>query len=291
MTAEETDRHFIDIDLFSVEELISLMSDEDQHVVQAVRGAKDAICRATEDAITAIRSGGSLIYIGAGTSGRPGIVDASGMHPTFNLLPGVFRAIIAGGDEALITAVEGAEDDEKAGVRSVATVTGKDMLLGITASSTTPFVISALKEGKRRGARCWLLTCSTREHDFLDGVIRVFVGPEVIAGSTRPKSGTATKMVLNMISTATMIKLGGVYKGYMVDVVPSSRKLKHHAMRIIQQVTGCTNKQAEEVLKKADGNAKTAIVMYLKNLSRDDARRLLEKSDGSLRKALESDLR
>jgi N-acetylmuramic acid 6-phosphate etherase len=186
--------------------------------------------------------------------------------------------------------VEGAEDDEEAGRKAVSGIKEKDMLLGITASGETLFVLSALKEGKKKGAKCWLLTCVNREYDFLDGVIRVFVGPEIISGSTRLKAGTATKMVLNMISTAIMIKLGGVYKGYMVDVVPSSKKLLNRALQIIQNVTGCSHEEAEVLFEKSGGNAKTAIVMYLKGLSYEDTRELLKKSGGWLRKALESDL-
>ncbi|MEW6162438.1 MAG: N-acetylmuramic acid 6-phosphate etherase [Nitrospirota bacterium] len=286
MSTEDIDPRFADIDLFSVEEIIGIMNDEDLHVVKAVKDAKDSISMATKDAINTIVSGGSIVYVGAGTSGRLGMLDASEMQPTFNLPTNIIRAIIAGGEKAITTAVEGAEDDEDAGRKAVSEIKEKDMLLGITASGSTPFVISALREGKRRGAKCWLLTCSNKEYDFPDGVIRVFVGPEIIAGSTRLKAGTATKIVLNMISTITMIKLGRVYKGYMVDVVPSSKKLKVRALRMIQDTTGCGYEDAKAFLEKSGGSAKIAIVMYIKKLSYEDAIDLLEKMGGSLRKAL-----
>ena len=287
MAIEERDPRFLDIDLLSVEGIINIMNEGDLRVVEAIRDATGSISRAVRDAIHTIQFGGRIIYIGAGTSGRLGVLDASEMQPTFNLPKGVFRAIIAGGEEAFATSVEGAEDDEDAGRSSVSDVTGKDMFLGITTSGTTPFVISALREGKRKGAKCWLLTCRNVEYDFLDGVIRVLVGPEIISGSTRLKAGTAAKMVLNMVSTITMIKLGGFYKGYMVDVVPSSKKLKNRALSIIQNITGCSHEEAEVFLEKAGGNAKAAVLMYLKRLSYEDARKLLKTLDGSLRRALE----
>ena len=195
--------------------------------------------------------------------------------------------MIAGGNRALTEAVEGAEDDEDAGIEAVSGVSDKDMLIGITASGTTPFTLAALKEGKRRGAKCRLLTCNDVRYDFLDGIIKLLAGPEIIAGSTRLKAGTATKIVLNMISTAVMIRLGKVYKGYMVDVVPSNKKLRKRAVRIIQEITGCRIGEADVLLDRSGGNAKTAILMRLKGLSCEEAKGLLERSYGSLRKALE----
>lgn len=275
-----------DIDELSVKEIVNIMNDEDIFTVKAVRMASNSIVNAIESAINSIRSGGSLIYIGAGTSGRLGVLDASEMPPTFNVPSHVIRAIIAGGDRAITNAIEGAEDEEDAGRRSVAEVTSKDMLLGITASGNTPFVLAALKEAKGKGAKSWLLTCNDVRYDFLDGVIKLIVGREIVAGSTRLKAGTATKMVLNIISTSVMIKLGKVYKGYMVDVVPSNNKLIDRALRIIQEITGCSAAVAVELLQKSGGNAKTAILMYERQLKYEDAVLLLEKSGGSLREAL-----
>jgi len=274
------------LDALPVNEIITLMNYENLRVMNSINSAKSSISSAINDAVTAIQSGGSLIYIGAGTSGRLGVLDASEIPPTFGVTPDTIKAIIAGGERAITSAVEGAEDDEDAGIKAVAGTTQKDMLLGITASGSTPFTISALREGKRRGAKCWLLTCNDITYDFPDGIINLPVGPEIIGGSTRLKAGTTTKIVLNMISTAAMIKLGKVYKGYMVDVIPSNRKLRKRALRIIQEITGCESEEAETLLDKSGGNAKTSILMYMKGLSCEDARELLKRSGDSLRKAL-----
>lgn len=272
----------------NVEEIIRIMNDENLQVINAINAARNSISKAVNNSVDVIKSGKSLIYIGAGTSGRLGKLDASEVPPTFGVSADVVRAIIAGGEKALTEAVEGAEDNEDDGINAVSEVRKNDMLIGITASGTTPFTIAALRQGKRLGARCWLLTCNDVEYDFLDGVIKLLVGPEIIAGSTRLKAGTATKIVLNMISTATMIKLGKVYKGYMVDVVPSNKKLKARASKIIQEITGCGIEEAEILLDKAGGNAKTAVLMYMKGLSCEEAKALLKESGDSLKKAMEN---
>lgn len=287
MITEETNPHSKEIDALPIEEIIRIMNEENLLVTEAVKAAGDSISMAVKDAVSAIRSGGRLIYIGAGTSGRLGVLDASEIPPTFNVSPDVVRGMIAGGNRALTEAIEGVEDDAEAGIQTVADVTDKDMLIGITASGTTPFTLAALKEGKRRGAKCRLLTCNDVEYNFPDGIIKLLAGPEIIAGSTRLKAGTATKIVLNMISTAAMIQLGKVYKGYMVDVVPSNKKLRGRAARIIREITGCRDEEAETLLDRSGGNAKTAILMHLKGLNCEEAKDLLERSDGSLRKALE----
>ena len=275
-----------DIDVRSIKEIIDLMNDEDFVVAKAVQKAMPDINRAVEDAVKALRSGGRLIYAGAGTSGRLGVLDASEIFPTFGIYEAI-KAIIAGGDSAVTKPVEGAEDSSEDGKKSVTDVKENDMLLGITASGKTPFVIAALKDGKHRNARCWLLTCNDVNYDFLDGVINVMTGPEIVAGSTRLKAGTATKMVLNMISTAAMIQLGHVYKGHMVDVVPSSGKLINRALTMIQEITGCSREDAKVYLRKADNNPKTAVLMYINKLSCESAVMLLKDCEGSLRRALE----
>lgn len=274
------------IDAIPVDEIINLMNYENLLVMKTINTAKDSISSAINDAVIAIRSGGSLIYIGAGTSGRLGVLDASEIPPTFGVAPEVVKAIIAGGEKAITESVEGAEDDEDAGIKAVTGIREKDMLIGIAASGKTPFTISALKEGKSRRAKCWLLTCNNVEYDFLDGIITLPVGPEIVGGSTRLKAGTATKIVLNMISTAAMIKLGKVYKGYMIDVIPSNKKLRKRALRIILEITGCEDGEAETLLDKSGGNAKTAILMYMKGLNCDEANELFQRSGESLRKAL-----
>lgn len=287
MITEALNPSAADIDLMSVEELVALMNKEDMVVVEAVKEAESAISLAITNAIDAIKRGGRLIYIGAGTSGRLGIIDASEIPPTFNTRPGLVKAIIAGGRRAITRAVEGAEDNEEEGKRVMARVRTKDMVLGISASGRTPFTISALKEAKEKGARAWLLTCNDIDYPFLDGIIKVMVGPEIIAGSTRLKAGSATKMVLNMLSTITMVRLGRVYKGYMIDVVPSNKKLKERALGIIERLTGCTRKEAEEALNSSKGNVKIAVLMVLGNIGYKRARALLRDGDGSLRVAIE----
>ncbi|MCG6553431.1 MAG: N-acetylmuramic acid 6-phosphate etherase [Candidatus Magnetominusculus sp. LBB02] len=276
-----------DIDAMSTAEVFNLMNDEDAKVARAVKKAKKAVCLAVEDAVKTIQAGGSVVYVGAGTSGRLGVLDASEMPPTFSTPPHVIRGIIAGGSRALTTSIEGAEDDESAGIDAVAGVSAYDMVVGITVSGGAPFVLSALKEAKRRGARCWLLTCGDVAYGFVDGLIGISTGPEIVAGSSRLKAGTATKMALNMLSTITMIRLGRVYKGYMVDVVPSNAKLKRRALRIIAELTGLSPELAAKLFQRAHGNAKTAVVMHEKGIDYAGAVRLLDQCGGSLRAALQ----
>ncbi|UCE71193.1 MAG: N-acetylmuramic acid 6-phosphate etherase [Nitrospiraceae bacterium] len=285
MSTEDIHKRSENIDTMSTSEMINLMQDEDMIVVRAVQNVRQSIYDAVDDAVSSLKQRGRLFYIGAGTSGRLGVLDASEMRPTFGDASSI-RAIMAGGAGAITDPVEGAEDDREAGSSAVADAGRKDMILGISASGKTPFVLSALQAGKDQGARCWLLSCNEVGYDFLDGIINVNVGPELVAGSTRLKSGTATKMVLNMISTATMIQMGHVYKGYMIDVVPSSAKLIKRAESIISAITGCGPEEAALLLKKADNRPKTAVLMYKKDLSLDQADQLLKKSDGSLRRAL-----
>lgn len=287
MSTEDIHPASDNLDIRSVEEIIALMNDEDLNVVSTVRQARSDIRRAVEDAVRAVKSGGRLIYVGAGTSGRLGVLDASEIYPTFGVSDRV-RAIIAGGEHAVWSAVEGAEDSSEDGAARVEDAQKNDMLLGITASGKTPFVIGALSEGKRKGARCWLLTCSETDHAFLDGIIRVITGPEIIAGSTRLKAGTATKMVLNMISTVTMVRMGHVYRGRMIDVVPSSSKLIGRALTMIEEITGCSPAEARRSLDASNNNPKTAVLMLLKNMNAGDAKQLLQEQDGSLRQALEA---
>lgn len=264
------------IDSLSSEEIVRLMNMDNYAVIEAIDRARNVICRFIEEAYRVIRSGGSIVYIGTGTSGRLGVLDAAEVPPTFGVDRNVIRSIIAGGEKALVEAVEGAEDDEEAGRKAVATITEKDLLLGISASGTTPYTIAALREGKMRGARCWLLTTIEVRYDFLEGIITLPVGPEVIEGSTRLKAGTATKIVLNMISTATMVKLGRVYKGLMVDVTPSNKKLRKRAISIIERIVGCDHERAEELFIEAQGNTRAAIVMGIKGASYEEAVGLLK---------------
>ncbi|QWR76376.1 N-acetylmuramic acid 6-phosphate etherase [Candidatus Magnetomonas plexicatena] len=274
------------LDTRSVGEIFDLMSADNRAVLEAVEAARESICRAIEDAYITIRAGGTLLYAGAGTSGRLGVLDASEMYPTFSAPPTMIQAVIAGGTDALTMPIEGAEDNVVAGSDAVKSITSLDMVLGITASGTAPYVLSALKEAKKQGAKIWLLTCNNYICDFCPNSINVVTGPELIAGSTRLKAGTATKIVLNLISTAVMIKLGRVYDGYMVDVIPSNEKLKKRAIKIVSELTNCTTECASELIAASGGNPKTAILMELKKLTKGEAASALENSGGSLRAAL-----
>ncbi len=284
---ENQNRSSKGIDALSVTEVLNLMHREDANALDAVGSSLADIEQAVHDAVRTIRSGGRIFYMGAGTSGRLGVLDASEIQPTFG--SDRFRAIIAGGERALTHAVEGAEDDEAAARKAVADVKAGDMAVGISASGRTPFVVEALRESKTSGALCWLITCNNIEKPtFLDGMVVLNTGPELVAGSTRLKAATATKLVLNMLSTATMISLGGVYDGLMVDVVPSNKKLIARAEGIVMQITGCDREEASKLLKESGMKSKTAALMKIKGISRSEAERLLEEAGGSLRQALDA---
>ena len=299
------------------EEILALMDKADERALVAAKGASAAIARAAESAAKAIGRGGRLIYIGAGTSGRLGVLDASECPPTFSAAPGQVIGIIAGGKRALTEAVEGAEDDENAGKRAISRIkaNGNDVVIGITASGTTPYVLAALAEAERRGAQTWIITCSTPSinpsptkgkaekspytcHSFSchekvaeERVILLDTGPEVVSGSTRLAAGTATKLALNRITTAAFIMLGKVYGSLMVDVMPTNRKLIKRAVNIISGITGCDARTAGSFLKKSGMRPKTACVMIVKRVPRAEAERLLEAGGGFLRRALEENNR
>lgn len=275
------------IDTMPVGQIIDLMNDEDALVAQAVRSVRDAVAKAVLHAVECINAGGSLIYIGAGTSGRLAVLDAADLPRAFSVPPGTVRAIMAGGVEALTASVEGVSEDESAGRAAVADIRPVDMCMGITAGGRTPFVLAALRAAKERGARCWLLTFNDVDYPFLDGVIKVLTGAELITGSTRLKAGTATKMVLNMLSTAVMIRLGYVHDGYTVDVAPTDERLSDRARAIVASITGCPEDEGGRLLSAAGGSIKTALVMHVKGLTRDESAARLMAAGGNLRKALE----
>lgn len=273
------------IDGLPVAEILRLMHRDNASVMAAIESALPDIAKAVDSAVSVIRGGGRVFYIGAGTSGRLGVLDASEIHPTFGV--DCFKAIIAGGDAAIVRAVEGAEDDVDAGKMAGLAIRPDDMAIGISASGSTPFVLAALKAANDAGAVTWIVTCNEIEpRSYLDGEIKLLTGPEIIAGSTRLKAGTAAKICLNMLSTATMIKMGGVYDGLMVDVVPSNRKLISRAERIIAGITGCGMHTASEYLKTSGLRPKVAALMIKRGLSKQDAEQRLKESGGSLRKCL-----
>src|SRR3990172_7507011 len=243
-----------DLDTKSIAEIIEIMNNEDKKAVEAVYQVRDGIEKAIEAAVETFNSGGRLFYVGAGTSGRLGVLDASECPPTFSVDPEMVQGIIAGGDIALRKPVEGAEDDEEAGRQAIHEygVRQGDMVIGISASGLAAFVSGALEEARMIGGEAWLLTCNKRVdpfiEQFIDGIIAIDTGAEVLAGSTRLKAGTATKLVLNMITTISMVKTGKVYGNLMVDVNPTNKKLKERAVRIISEVAQCGMDEAGELL-------------------------------------------
>ncbi|MEW6251903.1 MAG: N-acetylmuramic acid 6-phosphate etherase, partial [Planctomycetota bacterium] len=264
------------IDRMSVAQAVELMNAEDASIAAAVAAAQPEICRAIELVVGAFASGGRLVYVGAGTSGRLGVLDASECPPTFLSDPRMVQGVIAGGWDALRRSIEGAEDHPADGAARMdeLDVGPRDVVLGITTGGTTPYVHGAIQRAKERGARTVFFACVAGEHvaSAADVEIRVLVGPEVITGSTRLKAGTATKMVLNMITTVAMVRIGKVYQNLMVDVnTRANRKLVDRGTRMIQTVTGLAREPARALLEQAGGHVKTAIVMHARGLDRATA--------------------
>jgi N-acetylmuramic acid 6-phosphate etherase len=288
LTTEQRNSRTREIDLASTGRILELMNDEDRAVAEAVRGAIAEITRTVDLTTEAFRAGGRLFYAGAGTSGRLGILDASECPPTFGVEPTMVQGMIAGGPDTVFRSREGVEDHESAGARDVASygVTSSDVLVGITASRRTPYVIGALAEARRRGARTVLLRCNDGPAPEVDVVITVVPGPEAITGSTRLKAGTAQKMVLNMITTASMVKLGKVYENLMVDVRPNSAKLIERGTGIVMMLTGLSYEDAAAIYEAAGRNVKVAVVMQRVGADRAAAEKLLAEAGGFLARAL-----
>lgn len=282
---EKTNPRSAGIDAMPASEVLSLMLSEEASMLRAVEAALPDLSALATSAADAVISGGKVVYAGSGTSGRLGVLDASEVYPTFGAKD--FVAVIAGGEKAVTQSMEGAEDDREAARQSASIVSSSDMVIGIAASGTTPFVLAFLERAKELGAAAWLLCCNPVDKPpFVDGVIVIRTGPEVIAGSTRLKAGTATKIALNMISTSVMIKLGHVYDGLMVDVVPTNEKLRRRAVGIVMSISGCSEEQAQIALDASGSRPKTAALMASAGLSVIEATTLLNKNGGSLRKAL-----
>jgi len=291
LLTEQINPATMDIDTRSSLEIVALINAADATVAAAVREELPAIARAVDLIVERMRQGGRLLYVGAGTSGRLGVLDAAECPPTFNTPPGLVVGIICGGTIALTTAVEKLEDDPGLGERDILAhqVTGRDTVVGLSASGRTPYVIGALAKAKELGAGTIAVACHRPSEigAIADVDIAVLVGPEVIAGSTRMKAGTAQKMVLNMLSTATMIRLGKTYGNLMVDVHGTSVKLRDRAARIVQQVAGVSRHEAEAALQAADYEAKVAIVMLKAGVDAHTARQLLAAAQGFVRRALD----
>jgi len=281
------------IDTASALEIVDLIGAEDATVPAAVARTREDIACAVDLIEAAFRAGGRLIYVGAGTSGRLGVLDAAECPPTFGTAPTMVQAILAGGPEAMWRSREGAEDSPEGGAAAVAErgVEARDVVFGIAAGSTTPFVIGALREAIRRGAATVFLTCVPTEDvpiaSEVDVVVAPLTGPEAIAGSTRLKAGTATKLVLNMVTTTAMVRLGKTYGNLMVDLQVTAAKLEDRGRRILRDLLGVGYDEAGELLAASGGRVKTALVMRRRDVGREEAERLLDRAGGFLRKAWE----
>jgi N-acetylmuramic acid 6-phosphate etherase len=276
------------IDTASALEIVDLIGAEDAAVPGAVAKARNEIARAVDLIETAFRAGGRLIYVGAGTSGRLGVLDATECPPTFGTPPEMVVGIIAGGPPALVRSVEGAEDDVEAASEAMDSlkVGSTDIVVGIAASGTTPFVQAALTRARAKGARTALVSCSEPPPELArtcDVCITVLVGPEIVTGSTRMKAGTATKLVLNTLTTGAMIRLGKIYGNLMVDLRAWNDKLVDRSQRIVMETTGLDRAASRRVIEAADGSVKTAIVMARRGVPKEQAERLLAEHAGRLR--------
>jgi N-acetylmuramic acid 6-phosphate etherase len=298
LSSEQGNNRSSMIDSKKINEILSIINSEDQKVAQAVRKEAPSISKAVELVVESLKSGGRLIYIGAGTSGRLGVLDAAECTPTFGVNPSTVQGIIAGGDRAVFKSQEGVEDNYEAGKDAMRRkrVREKDVVCGIAASLRTPYVIAAVKEAKQLGAKTIYITTNPRSvlnkpefrelRKSIDVAICPSVGPEVIMGSTRMKSGTAQKLVLNMITTTAMIRLGKVYKNMMVDLKMNSKKLEERAKRVLMIATGISYEKATKALSNANGHVKTAIVMIKSNVSAKQARARLKRAGGFIRIAI-----
>ncbi|MDU5638314.1 N-acetylmuramic acid 6-phosphate etherase [Haemophilus parainfluenzae] len=290
LITEQRNSNSMHVDSLSALEIVQLMNDEDKQVPLAIEKCLPQIAQAVECIVAAFQQGGRLVYIGAGTSGRLGVLDASECPPTFGVSPEMVKGIIAGGERALRHPIEGAEDSKAQAVADLQTIqfSSKDVLVGIAASGRTPYVIGALEYAESLGSVTVSIASNPNSAmaNIVDIAIDTVVGAEVLTGSSRLKSGTAQKLVLNMLTTASMILMGKCYQNLMVDVQASNEKLKARAIRIVMQATDCDKALAEETLKQADQNAKLAIMMILSGLDRAQAETLLEKHQGKLQLAL-----
>ena len=292
LTTEQRNPRSMRIDAASTEEILRIINDEDARVVPAVRAELPYVAEAVEITVDAFKRGGRLIYAGAGTSGRLGVLDAAECPPTFGAPPDLVQGLIAGGKEAMFVAQEGAEDHESNGADAIdnAGVEPPDIVCGIAASRRTPYVVGAVKRARELGCKTLFVTCNPRDqfdlHAYVDVAMCPAVGPEVIMGSTRMKSGTAQKLVLNMLTTATFVRLGKVYENMMIDLQMTNEKLKERSKKIVMTATGVDYEEAARVLGEADGHVKTALVMILADVSSGDAHKRLGAAEGFVRQAI-----
>ncbi|MCS6814810.1 MAG: N-acetylmuramic acid 6-phosphate etherase [Cyanobacteria bacterium] len=280
------------LDQLTALELVDLFNREDQQVIAAIAAARESLAQAIERTAEALRQGGRLFYVGAGTSGRLGVLDAAECPPTFCTPPDMVQGILAGGVSAMFRSSEALEDREADGAAAIAEhqITAQDVILGITAGGTTPYVHGALHEARLRGATTMFLACVPPDQVrvTVDVDIRLLVGPEVLAGSTRLKAGTVTKLALNILSTGVMVQLGKVYGNRMVDVSVTNQKLHDRALRIIVDLTGLARDQADELLTRSGKSVKRALLMHWTGLDAAEAQQLLSQTQGHLRQAVQT---
>lgn len=292
LTTEKRNEDTLNLDKLSIIETVTKMNQEDEKVIAAIEKKKESIAAVIEQVVKSLKNGGRLFYFGAGTSGRLGILDAAECVPTFSTDPELVQGIIAGGESAMTVAVEGAEDsitlaEEDFRERGL---TDKDIVIGISASGRTPYVIGGLKYAAEVGATTASISCNEDAEisTFASFPIEVTAGPEILTGSTRLKSGTLQKLILNMISTISMVHLGKVYGNLMVDVKPTNEKLVERAKNIIVDATGCTKEEATHYFEDSDEQVKLAIIRILTKTSKEEGLALLEANDGFIRKAVDN---
>ena len=289
---EKRNRRSENIDRLSTLEIVNLINAEDTLVAPAVAKENKHIAAAVEMILKSFKRGGRLFYVGAGTSGRLGVLDASECPPTFGVSPKMVQGIIAGGKRALVRAIEGAEDYPNDGADAVKKnkIRAKDVVVGIAACGMTPFVRGALKQAQKIGAGTIFITCAPEAVKQIPAeiIINPAIGPEVITGSTRMKAGTATKLVLNTLTTTAMIKLGKVYGNLMVDLNATNKKLRDRSLRIVMEMTKLSRPKTKKLLEKAQGKVKVAIVMHFRDIDYEDALEILDRCNQSLRKAIET---
>lgn len=295
LISETRNADTMDLDSLPTLEMVTKFNDQDATVAAAVRRTLPQVAQAVDAAAASLQEGGRLIYMGAGTSGRLGVLDASECPPTFGVPHGLVVGVIAGGPGALLKAVEGAEDDAQLGVSDLQALklTPQDMVVGLAASGRTPYVIGALRFARQSGCRTAAISCNPASPIAHEAAIAIspVVGPEALTGSTRLKSGTAQKLVLNMISTGAMVKIGKVYQNLMVDMQATNVKLVDRACRMVCQATGCEREEAERALRQTAYEVKTAILMVLSSLDATKAATLLAEHGGFLRAALQASMR
>ncbi|MCL2006626.1 MAG: N-acetylmuramic acid 6-phosphate etherase [Treponema sp.] len=285
-TTEQRNEGSKNIDSSTTLEIVTIINNEDKKVAGAVGEILVEIAALIDDIVNSFRNGGRLFYIGAGTSGRLGVLDASECPPTYGVDPGMVVGLIAGGRDALTSSIEAAEDRAEEGVAELKHhgFTAKDVLVGITASGQAPYVLGALDYARNLGSVTGAISCNanSKTFDYVNHKLYVNVGPEVVTGSTRMKSGTAQKLVLNMLTTASMVRIGKVYKNLMVDLKPVNHKLILRSIRLISEVTGCSKEQAEEAFAASKKQPKLAIVMVLMGVGADEAEKLLSEANGHI---------